>query len=99
MDILISSNLERLIYRLTGNDADKCAQFMKELGEGGEYTIAEEMKAQLGDFMEITAASARPKKPSAQPGMEAAMSLIRTQRLRQGFIRNICGIPRTPRLR
>ena len=50
MDILISSNLERLIYRLTGENAEKCAKLMKSLSEGGEYTITEEMKAQLGDF-------------------------------------------------
>ena len=36
MDILISSNLERLIYRLTGEDAQKCAELMQSLGEGGE---------------------------------------------------------------
>ena len=50
MDILISSNLERLIYRLTGENAEKCAELMKSLSEGGEYTITEGMKAQLGDF-------------------------------------------------
>ena len=50
MDILISSNLERLIYRLTGNDAEKCAELMQSLSQGGEYTITEEMKAQLADF-------------------------------------------------
>ncbi|MDC7289725.1 threonine synthase [Blautia schinkii] len=50
MDILISSNLERLIYRLTGNDAVKCAELMQSLSQGGEYTITEEMKAQLADF-------------------------------------------------
>ena len=50
MDILISSNLERLIYRLTGENAEKCAELMKTLSEGGEYTITEETKAQLGDF-------------------------------------------------
>ncbi len=50
MDILISSNLERLIYRLTGENAEKCAELMKSLSEGGKYTITEEMKAQLGDF-------------------------------------------------
>lgn len=50
MDILISSNLERLIYRLTGEDAEKCANLMKELSEGGQYTITEEMKKGLEDF-------------------------------------------------
>ena len=50
MDILISSNLERLIYRLTGENAEKCAELMKSLSEGGEYTITDDMKAQLIDF-------------------------------------------------
>ena len=50
MDILISSNLERLIYRLTGEDAQKCAELMKSLSEGGEYTITDEMKKGLADF-------------------------------------------------
>ena len=50
MDILISSNLERLIYRIAGNDAQKNAELMKALNENGTYTISEEMKAQLSDF-------------------------------------------------
>ena len=50
MDILISSNLERLIYRITGEDAEKCAELMNALNQGGEYTITEEMKAGLADF-------------------------------------------------
>lgn len=50
MDILISSNLERLIYRIAGNDAQKCSLLMKNLSEQGEYTITEEMKGQLEDF-------------------------------------------------
>lgn len=50
MDILISSNLERLIYRIAGNDAKKCAELMQALAAGGEYTITDDMKAQLSDF-------------------------------------------------
>ncbi len=50
MDILISSNLERLIYRICGNDAVKTAEFMKELSSDGKYDITDEMKAQLDDF-------------------------------------------------
>ena len=50
MDILISSNLERLIYRIAGNDAEKNAAFMSALSSGGKYEITEEMKAQLSDF-------------------------------------------------
>ena len=51
MDILISSNLERLIYHISGDSADRCAAFMKELKETGKYTITEEMRAQLSDFV------------------------------------------------
>ncbi|MBO5372692.1 MAG: threonine synthase, partial [Lachnospiraceae bacterium] len=50
MDILISSNLERLIYRIAGNDAKKNADFMKALNVNGKYEITAEMKEQLADF-------------------------------------------------
>lgn len=50
MDILISSNLERLIYRIAGNDPDKNREFMNALNQGGIYTITDEMKGQLSDF-------------------------------------------------
>lgn len=50
MDILISSNLERLIYRIAGNDADKNKAFMESLKSEGKYVITDEMKAALADF-------------------------------------------------
>ena len=50
MDILISSNLERLIYRIAGNDAKKNAEFMKDLTTSGKYEITDEMRTQLADF-------------------------------------------------
>ena len=50
MDILISSNLERLIYRIAGNDAQKNAAMMQALSGEGEYTITDAMKAELADF-------------------------------------------------
>lgn len=50
MDILISSNLERLIYRLAGNDASKNSDFMKALSACGRYEITPEMKAQMSGF-------------------------------------------------
>lgn len=51
MDILISSNLERLIYHISGDSAEKCAAFMQELKEDGKYAITPDMKAQLDDFV------------------------------------------------
>lgn len=50
MDILISSNLERLIYRLTGNDPEINKDFMTALGSSGAYSITEAMKENLQDF-------------------------------------------------
>lgn len=50
MDILISSNLERLIYRIAGNDAEKNAELMAALAGQGKYEITAEMREQLKDF-------------------------------------------------
>lgn len=50
MDILISSNLERLIYSLAGNDAAKNRALMESLSQDGKYEITDEMKAGLEDF-------------------------------------------------
>ncbi len=50
MDILISSNLERLIYLAAGEDAAKTAALMRELGDNGKYTVTEEMRRGLSAF-------------------------------------------------
>lgn len=50
MDILISSNLERLIYRIAGDDAEKNKELMAALSSRGNYEITEEMKKGLSDF-------------------------------------------------
>ncbi len=51
MDILISSNLERLIYEATGSDADKTKALMEQLKTTGSYEITEHMKEALADFV------------------------------------------------
>ncbi len=51
MDILISSNLERLIYQIADRDADKTLAMMKSLSKEGEYGITDEMKAKMADFV------------------------------------------------
>jgi threonine synthase len=51
MDILVSSNLERMIYHIAGEDADKCAALMGALKTAGKYEIDENMKAGLADFV------------------------------------------------
>ena len=45
MDILISSNLERLLYIVCG--AEKCASYMKDLNTKGEYTVTSEELAEI----------------------------------------------------
>ena len=50
MDILISSNLERLIYRIAGEDAQKTRELMEALGSDGSYTVTSQMKEALGEF-------------------------------------------------
>ena len=50
MDILISSNLERLIYWIAGNDAEANRSLMAALTGEGRYEITDEMKAALKDF-------------------------------------------------
>ena len=50
MDILISSNLERLIYRIAGNNADKNQALMSALSGKGVYEIDDAMKSGLADF-------------------------------------------------
>ena len=41
MDILVSSNLERLIFHLLGNNAGKTADLMKSLNQHGQYELTD----------------------------------------------------------
>lgn len=50
MDILISSNLERLIYKAAGNDHKKCKELMESLSKTGRYEITSDMKNNMKDF-------------------------------------------------
>lgn len=50
MDILVSSNLERLIYCIAGGDSKKDAVLMEQLAAEGKYEITEEMRTGLADF-------------------------------------------------
>ncbi|MBS4761821.1 threonine synthase [Carnobacteriaceae bacterium zg-ZUI252] len=52
MDILVSSNLERLIYHATGNDATQTKALMTQLNETGQYTL--ESDTILNDFIADT---------------------------------------------
>ena len=47
MDILVSSNLERLLFHLSGEDDAEVRGYMEALGAGGRYEVSEKIKAAL----------------------------------------------------
>lgn len=47
MDILISSNLERLIYDMSGCDSELISGYMAELSAAGKYEVNDKIKAAL----------------------------------------------------
>ena len=51
MDILISSNLERLLYHISGEDASQVKLMMEQLSAVGRYEITTRMRNNLGDFI------------------------------------------------
>lgn len=74
MDILVSSNLERLVYLITGQDSDKTKDLMKALQSQGVYEIDENMKRGLTDFS------------SGYATEEAAMKMIRDLYENTGYV-------------
>ena len=49
MDILISSNLERLLYLMTGRDDKLINEWFGKLASEGRYEVSDAVKAQLSD--------------------------------------------------
>lgn len=47
MDILISSNLERLLFDLSGQDDKLVADWMKKLSVDGKYTVTDDVNAKI----------------------------------------------------
>ncbi|EKY29381.1 threonine synthase [Clostridium celatum] len=50
MDILVSSNLERLIFEITNRNSEETAKLMEKLNKNGAYKISELSKKLLNDF-------------------------------------------------
>jgi len=50
MDILISSNLERLLFEVTDRNADKIDQWMAELKQSGKYEVDDDVKEKVQDI-------------------------------------------------
>ncbi|MBO5452634.1 MAG: threonine synthase [Clostridia bacterium] len=51
MDILISSNLERFLYILSGNNADEVNSYMQALKEEGKYEVSDTIKEKIESVM------------------------------------------------
>ena len=47
MDILVSSNLERLLYDLTGRNTEQVSTWMKQLTDAGEYRVDDGILAKI----------------------------------------------------
>ena len=50
MDILISSNLERMLFELSGGNDGEVREYMEQLGKAGAYTVSEDIKARLAEL-------------------------------------------------
>ena len=50
MDILISSNLERMLFELCGNNDTEVASLQASLSETGKFTVSEKVKAAMGEL-------------------------------------------------
>ena len=50
MDILVSSNLERLLWHLSGGDSKRVRKLMTKLGESGVYDAGSDVRAALHEF-------------------------------------------------
>lgn len=51
MDILISSNLERFLFDISGCDDEMVGDLMKQLNENGVYEVNDNMKKQISDLL------------------------------------------------
>ncbi len=57
MDILVSSNLERLLYHLSGDDAEAVAAMMRDLREEKKYVVPDAVRRQCAELFAAGSAS------------------------------------------
>ncbi len=50
IDILVSSNLERLLFEAAGRDPKKVVEWMRSLSSDGKYEVGDAIKESLGDL-------------------------------------------------
>lgn len=83
MDILISSNLERLLYLLCGRDDKVLRGYMEALAKTGKYTVGADVLAKLqSEFAAAAPTTRRPPRPSAASTGRRGTSATPTPRWR-----------------
>lgn len=50
MDILISSNLERMLFELSGNNDKEIAELQNSLSQNGTFTVSDEIKTKMSEL-------------------------------------------------
>ena len=50
MDILISSNLERLLYHISGQNSNLVTEYMNSLSNTGKYTVNDDIKKKINEL-------------------------------------------------
>jgi threonine synthase len=89
MDIQISSNLERLLYYITGGDGVRVRRYMGSLNKEGKYQIDNGLMANLGAVFAADTAARRDKEGNKQVSDRTVICSIRIRRSLRRFCRNI----------
>ena len=88
MDILVSSNLERLIFHLLGNDAKKTAELMNALNTQGQYELTD-FDEEILDLLQLSMRQKQKQQQKSSVFIKQMPTLrIHIQRLLQQFIKN-----------
>lgn len=66
MDILVSSNLERLVYYSVQEDSSRLTDLMEQLSQQGQYQLTDEEQASFTDFLSAYVTEAETKEEIAQ---------------------------------
>ena len=88
MDILVSSNLERLIFHLLGNDAVKTAELMNALNNQGQYELTD-FDEEILDLLQLNMRLRKKRQQKSSVFMsQILISRIHIRRLPQQFIKS-----------
>ena len=78
MDILVSSNLERLVYELSGKDDALIRSYMKALSEDGIYEVSDSIKKNIAEIFDCGSTDETETKRTIKALFESENYLIDT---------------------